>query len=1215
MKAKLASVVVGIFLVTLFSGVAWAQSSLTVEPITWDVIGLDSNDPTAGPKYFPVGVRITNTSGSTSGVLTATFNWDSSNANINLRPGTLSELDLGTLAAAGLPGDSVDAYFEIEITQVAAYTTSRDYHVSVAEGGVPNANSPNRRLYVERLVSQGRNAVTNMYLRAYSPGDTLPLADYGTAVANGGNMTLMVGNTYFITLEAYTATNGYEQIQSFIDFPNIIFQILAVYTTYSATSGGGSSPSDTLYGDACTWDSDPASPNYLSCLSTGKAGGSLFTTYMVRILQIPESPISNPEPLSCLIYDYSGSSFHYNSDFGATTRYATIISAGIEKSFAPKSINPNTMPAGTSTLTFTITNPGSDPITDVSFYDDLPTNGGTGEMRLASTTYTYDGFTTNPTPDPSMTAGGTWLSFTGAAVAGLSSATITVTVTVTATGTYHNVSDNLIINSNIDTGDWAEDTLVATDKPPGPSTCDPRSTLATWTMPTSGQGSGGPPPPYTTMAADVATATASSSGGTTVRISTTEGNPLNSWEILGGWQLIGTLPNATATPYYQFQVDTSNYGGAAISFDVKIDPPGAWQSAGTNNIIYVYSSPDGTTWSNIGSFIGEKGKWVASGTLPALPLVGGTGVAYTYFRINAAGAATSAATVFLDNVTVYGCPRPLPPTLAKTFSDVSICQGDYSELTFTFTNPNSSSLTNVGFTDILPVGLEINNPNGSPTVSCSTGSSTGHTITAVAGTRTISLGGATLAAGSSCSFTVYVKGVTAGSYTNTSGSISSDETGPNTGSNGYGTDSLSVVATPVINKTFGTTNLITGETTSLTFTITNPNGATALTGVGFTDTLPAGLDVTSATVDLPCNASGTLTLTDNSPNPDTIVLSGATLAGGSFCTFSVDVTGTTAGTYTNTVTVTSDGGCTGNTASATVIVRALTSSLAFQKKIGLSSNGPWYDYLTVSVDTPLYYRFLAENTGETNLTNVAVSDPSLGSYSCTWQYVNSAGLLVAYSPQSPLTIPALDLDTDDEPHIAYCVPTTTVTAVLGEHTNTATVTADGSLTASDDATYNGQTPTAVVIGRVALGYARVTDFLRSIGVPEIGIAELQNILRIWAPDSAAWESTDRQELLDALTAYLDPDGDGRVVVFRWETLEERGAIGFYADRFTDGTWVRINAGMLPGLIASPMGAEYWLADPGAAPGKDYVYRLIEVEARGTTREYGPFDLRVDAPLP
>jgi len=1200
MKAKLTGVVVGVFLVVLFSGAAGAQSSLTVEPITWNVIGLDSNSPTAGPKYFPVGVRITNTSLSTSGELTATFNWDPAEPTyIKLRSGTLGTLDLGTLAA----GASVDAYFEVEITQdAAAIGTEGSYYISVDEGGVWNTDSPRPRvLHVGSLVSQSRNAVTNMYLSTTEP---LSGGPYGTAIASGSGMTLMVGDTYWITLAASTATNGYEQIQSFINFPNIIFQILAVTTTYSADSSANvDNPSDMLYGDGCVWDSDPNSDNYLSCLSTGKAGGTVITTYEVKILQIPGSPLSNPEPLTTLIYDYSGNSLHYNSDFGGSTRYATIVNAGIEKSFAPKSINPNTDPAGTSTLTFTITNPGSEPITDVRFIDYLPTNGGTGQMSIASTTVTYSGFTVNPTWDPPLTVGETLLSFTGATVPALSSATITVTVTTDETGTYNNVSENLIINTDIDTGDYAQDTLVATDKPPGPSTCDPRSTLATWTMPTTGQGSGGPPPPYTTIAADVSTITtmASSSGGTTVRISTTEGNPVNSWEILGGWELIGTLPNANATPYFQFQVDTSNYGGAAISFDVKIDPPGAWQSAGANNIIYVYSSTDGVTWSNIGNFTGDKGKWVASGTLPATQ----TGVSYTYFRINAAGAATSSATMFIDNVTIDGCPRALLPTLSKAFSDESICRGSSSTLTFTVTNPtgNTTTLTGLSFTDILPAGLVVATPNGL------TGGCGGGTITAVAGTNTIELSGATLAPDGSCTFSVDVTGTTAGIYTNTTGSISSTETGANTTETGYGTDDLAVVDPPVINKTFGTTNLITGETTSLTFTITNPNGATSLTGVAFTDTLPSGLVVADPNGLSGGCGSGTITATAGS---DTISLSGATLAAGSSCTFSVTVTGTTTGTKDNSVQVTSTNGCTGNTASATVIVRDLISSLAFQKKIGLSSDGPWYSYMSVPVGTPVYYRFVVENTGETDLTSVVVSDPSLGSYSCTWQYVGPTGSMVAYSPQSPLTIPFPDAG--DEQHVAYCVPSTTVTAVLGEHTNTATVTADGSLTASDSATYNGQNPTAVVIGRVALGYARVTDFLRSVGVPEIGIAELQNILRVWAPDSPAWESDDRQELLDALMAYLDPDGDGRVVVFRWETLEERGAIGFYADRFTDGAWVRINAGMLPGLVASPMGAEYWLADPGASPGKNYVYRLIEVEARGTTREYGPFDLRVDTPL-
>jgi hypothetical protein len=36
----------------------FAHATLTVTPITWNVVGLDSNSPTAGPKDFPVGARL-----------------------------------------------------------------------------------------------------------------------------------------------------------------------------------------------------------------------------------------------------------------------------------------------------------------------------------------------------------------------------------------------------------------------------------------------------------------------------------------------------------------------------------------------------------------------------------------------------------------------------------------------------------------------------------------------------------------------------------------------------------------------------------------------------------------------------------------------------------------------------------------------------------------------------------------------------------------------------------------------------------------------------------------------------------------------------------------------------------------------------------------------------------------------------------------------------
>ena len=69
-----------------------------------------------------------------------------------------------------------------------------------------------------------------------------------------------------------------------------------------------------------------------------------------------------------MIYDFSGSSYHYNADFSASVRYAKIVNASISKAFSPKTINPG----GTSTLTFTINNPGAAALTDVNFIDNLP---------------------------------------------------------------------------------------------------------------------------------------------------------------------------------------------------------------------------------------------------------------------------------------------------------------------------------------------------------------------------------------------------------------------------------------------------------------------------------------------------------------------------------------------------------------------------------------------------------------------------------------------------------------------------------------------------------------------------------------------------------------------------------------------------------------------------------------------------------------------------
>jgi streptogramin lyase len=108
-----------------------------------------------------------------------------------------------------------------------------------------------------------------------------------------------------------------------------------------------------------------------------------------------------------------------------------------------------------------------------------------------------------------------------------------------------------------------------------------------------------------------------------------------------------------------------------------------------------------------------------------------------------------------------------PPTLAKAFGAASIPFFTNTTLTFTLTNPNSTSLTGVSFTDPLPAGLIVATPNGL-TGSC------GGTVTAVPGSSSVALTGGTIAASGSCIFSVTVTGIDLGPWTNHTGNVSAD---------------------------------------------------------------------------------------------------------------------------------------------------------------------------------------------------------------------------------------------------------------------------------------------------------------------------------------------------------------------------------------------------------------------------------------------------------
>ncbi|MBP1620858.1 MAG: hypothetical protein H6Q02_1625, partial [Acidobacteria bacterium] len=231
---------------------AYAAARLTVEPSSWNIIGLDSNNVSVGPNRFPVGARVCNVGDTAATNVTAELKWDTTDPLINVRPGTDPSLTTASLAA----GTCADQFFEVEVTRDAdAYDRKARYYIEVTStspGGTITTPRP-RELVVERLVSQSRNSVSDVL---YGPS-ALAL----TSVGSGGTMTLLVGNTYAIRLVGSTATNGYEQIESFLTLPNTVFRILSVETTYTADSSAYvENPSDRLYGDGCFWENDPNSP-------------------------------------------------------------------------------------------------------------------------------------------------------------------------------------------------------------------------------------------------------------------------------------------------------------------------------------------------------------------------------------------------------------------------------------------------------------------------------------------------------------------------------------------------------------------------------------------------------------------------------------------------------------------------------------------------------------------------------------------------------------------------------------------------------------------------------------------------------------------------------------------------------------------------------------------------------------------------------------------
>ncbi|MEP4037202.1 Ig-like domain-containing protein [Pseudophaeobacter sp.] len=198
----------------------------------------------------------------------------------------------------------------------------------------------------------------------------------------------------------------------------------------------------------------------------------------------------------------------------------------------------------------------------------------------------------------------------------------------------------------------------------------------------------------------------------------------------------------------------------------------------------------------------------------------------------------STSTVIGTGTLVVEAPASNPINFSKSFSLTQVGQGQNVTLSFSLQNTSrDDAATNIAFTDDLNAmltGLAATNLPASGF--CGPGS----TIT---GSSNLTIAGAALAAGASCSFDVTLltpAAAATGDYTNTTSTLSAD-IGGNPYSGAAATADLQVLGDggqgAVLSKSFISNPTAPGANATLRYTVTNPNASFALSDITFSDNI------------------------------------------------------------------------------------------------------------------------------------------------------------------------------------------------------------------------------------------------------------------------------------------------------------------------------------------------------------------------------------------
>lgn len=263
------------------------------------------------------------------------------------------------------------------------------------------------------------------------------------------------------------------------------------------------------------------------------------------------------------------------------------------------------------------------------------------------------------------------------------------------------------------------------------------------------------------------------------------------------------------------------------------------------------------------------------------------------------GVVTDTGSAASDDLTVS---TVLAVTGAMSFTDDPTSPGGMVTLEYTLTNPNASDgASAVSFSHSLGSTVSgLTSISGTLNNVCDVGSQ-------ITGTTTLVFTGGTIAAASSCNFSVTLQvpaGATPADYGSVTGAISSTVAAAGQVSPGAA-DTLTV-RSPfeglVVTKSFVADPVLPGDTVVLQFTMDNAAGTDDLDAISFTDDLDAMLTGAVATVLEPGPFCGGATMTGTSE----LSINGASLAAGAACTFQATVLvpgGASPGLHTNTTSV------------------------------------------------------------------------------------------------------------------------------------------------------------------------------------------------------------------------------------------------------------------------------------------------------------------------